>query len=133
MKKTTVYIVDGEGKRIAVEVTYEVAEAMAECRKAEWRNDAKEKYYRDKELGSLSDMDDQIACRGALGEDSERDLRNLGIRQVFRSLTARQNEIARLLYKGKMVKEVAEILGVTHQSVSDIKKAISKKLKEFLK
>jgi len=139
MKTEKVYIVDGEGNRITVEVSKEVAEAMQECRKAEWRNDSIEMYYRDKALGSLnalSDGDKEIAGPDGIESDdggSAERFRRDGIKAVLRSLTNRQKEVVRLLYKGKSVTEAARILGITHQSVGDIKKIISKKLEKFLK
>jgi len=138
MKTVTVYITDGDGKRIAVEVSREVAGAMAESRRAEWRNDAKERYYRDKEFGSLSrlgDSDKEITgTKTGIEDVNERAIeRRTGMRAVFKQLTDRQREVVSLLYKGKSVTEAAEILGVAKPTVCKIKKAISKKFQTFLK
>ncbi|MDR1093569.1 MAG: LuxR C-terminal-related transcriptional regulator [Clostridiales bacterium] len=52
---------------------------------------------------------------------------------VLKTFTARQIEVLKLLQNGKPVTEVGGILGVTKQSVSDVRKAIQKSLKDFYK
>ena len=135
---TKIYIKNGSGQKIVVEVTDEVAEQMTESRREEWRNNAKERYYRDAKLHELNEKDDEWGSDTDNPETmfvsayEQKELRAKMI-AVAKTLTARQLEVLRLLKKGKTCLEISEILGVSKQSVNDVRNAIKEKFKVFLK
>lgn len=142
---TKVYIRDANRQKIEIEVSEEVACAMKECRRQEWRNDAKERYYRGRTLSTLPD--NAIEFKQDKPERNlivsspeeltiaaeERTELQLGLSETLETLTARQKQVLSLLHKGHSVTEIATLLGVTKQSINDIRKAIQNKFKTFLK
>lgn len=142
---TKIYFKDANGQKIEIEVTGEVAKTMRECRREEWRNDAKERYYRERTLSTLTE--DAIEFRQdkpernlmvespeekLIAEEEKNELR-IGLNKRLETLTDRQRQVLSLLYKGLTVTEIAKQLNVTKQSVNDIKKAIQNKFESFLK
>lgn len=135
---TKIYFIDANGQKIAVSVTAEVAEADLESRRAIWRNDAKEGYYRAFSLDKLTDKkdccgDDSINPEKIYVDLFENSDSMLKLKKIIKTLTSRQQTVLRLLYKGHGVTEISKILSVKKQSVNDIRKSIQKKFKEFLK
>lgn len=140
-----IYFKDASGQKIEIEVSDEIAKTMQECRREEWRNDAKERYYRGRTLSTLTD--DAIEFRQNKTErnlmvespeekliaEEVRDELRVGLNQRLETLTERQKQVLSLLYKGLTITEIARKLNVTKQSANDIKKAIQNKFKEFLK
>jgi DNA-binding CsgD family transcriptional regulator len=135
---TTIYFKDKDGHKVAVEVTDEVAAADTETRRAEWRNEAKERYYRDAKLQDLNDKDGELACeefnpeRMTVAVEESRDLRT-GMKAVLKTLTPRQTQVLTLLKSGKTCLEISALLGVSKQSVNDVRNALKEKFKVFLK
>ena len=126
----TVYYIDTKGKKITVEVSEAVADAMCECRRLEWRIESRERYHR------LMSLD------GALGENigllekkmqHNEENTNSAFWHALKMLTKRQKQIVKMLTSGMSGAAIAANLGVSKQSINDIKKAIQKKLKVFLK
>lgn len=135
---TTIYFQDKDGRRIAVEVTEAVAVADIETRRAEWRNEAKERYYRNPKLQDLNDKDEELACeihnpeKILIAAEESTDLRTR-MQTVLKTLTSRQIQVLTLLKSDKTCLEISEILGISKQSVNDIRNAIKEKFKVFLK
>jgi DNA-binding NarL/FixJ family response regulator len=140
-----VYFKDASGQKIEIEVTDEVAKTMQECRREEWRNEAKERYYRGRTLSTLTD--DAIEFRQEKQERSlmvespeekliaeeERNVLRVELNKRLETLTKRQRQVLNLLCKGLTITEIAKQLNVTKQSVNDIRKAIQNKFEDFLK
>lgn len=140
-----IYIKNKEGQKIYIEVSEDVAIVMQECRRAEWRNEAKEKYYRGLALSALTD--DAIELKQSkpqrnlmVKSPEEQFLINekrmelyLGLKKKLDSLTGRQYQVLSLLYCGFKSSAVAKKLGVSRQSINDIKKSVQKKFLDFLK
>ena len=59
---TKIYLKNKKGNKVIV-VTDEVAIADLETRRAIWRNDAKEDYYREVSIDTLTDKDIRISIR----------------------------------------------------------------------
>lgn len=135
---TKIYIKNDKGQKIYIDVTNEVANADTECRRAEWRNDAKEKYYRDPKLHDLNDKDEELACeehnpeRKMIATEEQKELRVKMI-SALKSLTPEQLELVKLLKAGKRITEIASLLGVSKASVSQMRSRIQEKFKKFLK
>lgn len=142
---TKIYFKNVDGQKIAIEVTDEIAKTMQECRREEWRNESKERYYRGRTLSTLTD--DAIEFRQdkpernlmvespeekLIAEEEKNELR-IGLNKRLETLTDRQRQVLSLLYKGLTVTEIAKQLNVTKQSVNDIRKAIQNKFEDFLK
>ena len=141
---TNIYFKNQNGCRVTIEAGEKVAEAYTELRRAEWRNEAMERYYRGRTLDTLTDdaieywqdkperslivsspEDEYIAIE-------ERAERRKRIVIALSTLTERQAQVTKLLCKGKSITQIADILGVSKQSVNDIKQAIKNKIKDFL-
>jgi DNA-binding NarL/FixJ family response regulator len=135
----------GDGGKAFVEVTDEVANALAETRRAIWRNDAKERYYRGRTLDTLTD--DAIELRqenlernlvAASTEDEyiereEAEERQAKMAAVLKTLTPEQIKIIQMLQKGMTVGEIAKAEGVDHSAIAHRRQRIQKKFQEFLK
>jgi DNA-binding NarL/FixJ family response regulator len=127
------------GKRISVEVTDEAERAITETRRAIWRNESKERYYGAVSLDAAGDGDIRRAggCAAAspeaiyVAEEEAREMKK-EMGTVFKTLTTRQTEVLKFLVKGKSVTEIARVLGVAKQSVSDVRRAVQKKFERFL-
>ena len=135
---TTIYIKDGNGRKVTVEVEEAVAEQMTDCRRAEWRNEAKERYYRDPKMHNLNDHDEEYGSdeqnpetRHIAGE--ERRDRRAKMLAVLKTLTPKQLEIVKLLKSGMTVSEIARHLNKNQKTVYEAYESIQKKFKEFLK
>jgi len=134
---TTIYIKDASGQKIAVSVTEEVAAADLETRRAAWRNDSKERYYRNAKMSSLNDCDEEMGCdihnpEAMLIAADNKAERRLNMVAVLKALTERQLMVLKLLKQGKTKTQIASALGTTKQSVQDIHDAIKKKFKKLL-
>lgn len=142
---TKIYFRDSNDKKVEIEVCDKVAKTMRDCRREEWRNDAKERYYRGRTLSTLTD--DAIEFRQdkpernlmvnspeerLIAEEERKELR-IGLKKRLETLTERQKQIVSLLYKGFTITEIAKLLNVTKQSIYDIRKAIQNKFEDFLK
>lgn len=132
---TTIYIKQNEVK-ITIEVTEQVAETMKEARRAEWRNDAKEKYHN----SSLTDMestgklfgDKASSAEELMVEREERVEQNKKLRSGMDNLTPEQRKIIKMRFVERMeLTEIAEELGITYQAVQQRLKTILKKLKKL--
>ena len=135
---TTIYIIDADGKKLAVQVTDEVAAAECETRRAEWRNDSKEEYYRDKKLGNLNDHDEELACEQSNPEAmriaaEERAGLRAALTAALKTLTPEQIELVKMLKAGLSVNAIAAKLGVDKSAISHRRKRIQEKIKKFLK
>jgi DNA-binding NarL/FixJ family response regulator len=125
------------GEIKTVEVNSELEEAYKGLIRLEMRGNAKERYYRHEfSLDSMDESDEELGSDLANPEvvflgSCEKQEQLKREREFFRSLAARQMEVVRLLKQGKSSVEVAENLGITKQSVYDIKKSVQKKFKEF--
>jgi RNA polymerase sigma factor (sigma-70 family) len=135
---TKIYIKNDEGQRIYIEVTKEVANADTEFRRAEWRNDAKEKYYRDPKLHDLNDKDEELACeehnpeRKIIVAEEKKEFRAKMI-AALKSLTPEQLELVKFLKAGKTITQIATHFGVSKAAVSQMRNRIQEKFKKFLK
>lgn len=142
---TTIYIKDADGKKVAVQVTDEVAAADAETRRAEWRNEAKQRYYCGRTLDTLTD--DAIEYRQEKPEsrlmtaspedehiaaDERADLK-AALTAALKSLTPEQIELVKMLKSGISVNAIAAKLGVDKSAISHRRKRIQEKIKKFLK
>lgn len=135
---TTIYFKNRDGRRVAVEVTDEVAAADKETRRAAWRNETKERYYRDQELHDLNDHDEELACEQsdpevihiAVEEQAER---RTALLAALNELTSEQIELVKMLKSGMGVTEIAAQLGVDKSAISHRRKRIQEKIKKFLK
>lgn len=140
----TIYFIDHAGKRITQEVTDEVADAIIETRRAEWRNDAKERYYRGRTLSTLTD--DAIEYRQGRAESrlmaasceeeyiatEDKADKRAKLLIALESLTPTQKELVKLLKKGMSISEIARQWGKHHTTISEIRKAVQKKFEIFL-
>ena len=125
------------GNKVFAEVADEVESALTETRRAIWRNEAKERYYRGASLDAMTDKDKRVCGAASDPEEiciaaEERLEHRAKLAAALKSLTTRQAEVVKLLLKGKSVTGIAEFLGVTKQSVNDIRQAVQKKFKEFI-
>ncbi len=113
-----IYFKDASGQKIEIEVTDEVAKTMQECRREEWRNEAKERYYRGRTLSTLTD--DAIEFRQEKAERSlmvespeekliaeeERSVLRVELNKRLETLTKRQRQVLNLLCKGLTITEI---------------------------
>ena len=133
----TIYFKDGTGKKVYVKVSEEIAEAMQELRRSEWRNEAYERYYRGVSLSAMSDRDEQIEAAGTNPEDmlidgGEKRMLHRNLNVAMRSLTPMQAKVLSMLQKGIGVREIAKILDKDPTTIRDIRKAIQKKFEKYL-
>jgi DNA-directed RNA polymerase specialized sigma subunit len=142
---TTIYIKDARGLKVQVEVTDEQAAVMTECRREEWRNEAKERYYRGRTLSTLTD--DAVEFRQEKLERNlvvespedayiaaeEREDRAVRINAVIGTMTDEQKRLVKMLLSGQSVTEIAEALGVGKSAVSNMRIRLQKKFEGFLK
>jgi RNA polymerase sigma factor (sigma-70 family) len=135
---TTIYFKDGNGQKITVGVSEAVAEVYRECRRAEWRNDAKERYYRGVSLDMITDKDSRLEEEAANPERlyiaaEERAEQRERLKAVLKALTAEQLRLVRMLKSGITAAEIAGALNISKSAVSQRIDTIHKKFKEFLK
>lgn len=134
---TTIYFKDANGQKVSVEVTDEVAVADAEMRRAEWRNDAKERYYRDPKLSNLNDHDEELTAKDSNPEDKliayeDKLEMSAKLAAALKTLTPEQIELVKMLKAGMSVTEIAARLGVDKSAISHRRKRIQEKIKKFL-
>jgi DNA-binding NarL/FixJ family response regulator len=135
---TTIYIKNANGQRVLVEVTEEIAEAMTESRREEWRNNAKEQYYRQASLDGMTDKNAKVADSSdnpldAMVTREERADRSARICAALGSLTAEQKRLVQMLRRGKSETEIAEALSVNKSSVCRMRQRVQKIFLESLK
>jgi RNA polymerase sigma factor (sigma-70 family) len=135
---TTIYIKDARGLKVQVEVTDEQAAVMTECRREEWRNNAKEQYYRQASLDGMTDKNAEVADSSdnpldAMVAREERADRSARICAALGSLTAEQKRLIQMLKRGKSETEIAEALGVNKSSVCRMRQRVQKIFLESLK
>lgn len=131
-----VYVKDN-GLKVTVSVTDEQERAITETRRAIWRNDAKEKYYRAASLDAMTDSDKRTSCADLNPEAmyitaEERTERTATLNAALQSLTPEQLRLLKLLDKGLGIREIARLLGKDHQSIRDMRERIQKKFKKFM-
>ena len=135
---TEIYIKNAQGQKIVVEVSDDTAKVMLECRRAEWRNNAKEEYYRNPILNDLNDKDEELGCelynpeRMMLAAEKKAEQQAIIIK-VLKSLTPEQLNLVKLLKKGKSITEIAKLWGVSKASVSQMRYRIKEKFIKTLK
>ena len=133
-----VFYRDTNGRKVSVFVTDEVATAMRDVRREEWRSDAKA-HYHNVSLQSLEEAGYQIAdnspdCLESLILREESADKHRRLKQALSMLTPSQKKIVYYLYvKNLSLKEIAAKLGITYQAVQDRRKKILEKLKKFFK
>ncbi|MCL2797710.1 MAG: hypothetical protein FWD58_06625 [Firmicutes bacterium] len=128
--------IKNDGIKETVAVSDELAEAMAEMRRAWWRIESTERYYREASIDAMPDCDERIISEKfnpeammVAAEDKQK--RQTKLSAAYNALTARQKQVVKLLI-GKSVTETAALLGVSKQSISDIRTAVQKKFEVFL-
>lgn len=133
-----VFYRDTNGRKVSVFVTDEVATAMRDVRREEWRSNAKA-HYHNVSLQSLEEAGYQIAdnspdCLESLIFREEHADKHRRLKQALSTLTPSQRKIVYYLYvKNLSLKEIAAKLGITYQAVQDRRKKILEKLKKFFK
>ena len=135
--KCSIYMVDANGKKVNVTVSDEVAVAEAETRRAEWRNDAKEEYYRDKKRHSLNDKDEESGSNlhnpeAMLIAAEDKIDRQSKMLAALKMLTPKQSQLVKMLKAGMNVTDIADKLKISKAAVSKMKKAIQEIFKSFL-
>lgn len=131
-----VFFRDTNGRKVSVFVTDEVATAMRDVRREEWRSDAKA-HYHNVSLQSLEEAGYQLTdaspdCLESIIAHEERVDKHRRLKQALSTLTPSQRKIVYYLYvKNLSLKEIAEKLGITYQAVQDRRKKILEKLKKF--
>jgi RNA polymerase sigma factor (sigma-70 family) len=135
---TTIKYFDGT-KTIEVEVTEQTAAGYREIQREGWRLDKRAE--RHQAAISLTQMEDENGYQLAdtapdplevICEKEDQDERREKINAAIGRLTDKQKKVLQLLYSGKSVTEVAELLGIKKQSVIDFRKGIQKKFQEIL-
>lgn len=134
----TIYQKDNYGNRTAFEVSDDIADTLAKTRRAIWRNDAKERYYRAASLDGMTDYDKRTSCQAVNPEDiyiaaeQQSELREKLI-AALKLLTPEQARLVGLLQKSLGIREIARLLGKSHVTVLEMRKAIQKKVERFLR
>ena len=134
---TTIYIKDADGRKIAVKVKSAVAIADVETRRAAWRNEAKELYYRDPKFQDLNDKDEELTCEIYNPElvmiaAEERAERRAKLSAALKSLTPEQIALLNMLKKGMSIAEIAAKLNVDKSAISHRRKRIQEKIAKIL-
>lgn len=135
---TIIYFKDANGQKVSVEVTEEVASAYTETRRAEWRNDAKEEYYRDKKSGNLNNHDEELTAKDSdpserLIADEDKLDQRAKLSAALKALSPAQISLVRMLKSGMSVTLIASKLGVGKTAVSNMRVRIQEKIKKYLK
>ncbi|MCL2369695.1 MAG: hypothetical protein FWC80_00465 [Firmicutes bacterium] len=133
----TIYFFDHESKRVTQEVSDEVADVIAEARRAEWRNEAKERYYRHIKLNKLNDRDEEIGSSEfdpeyLLVQSEEHNELRAKLKTALQSLTPEQRQLVIMLKNGISVTDIATKLGVDKSAISHMRKRIQEKIKKYL-
>ena len=127
---------DTNGRKVSVLVTDEVATAMREARRVEWRTDAKA-HYHNVSLQSLEEAGYQLAdtspdCLESLIMREERADKHRRLKQALSTLTPSQKQLVFLLYvKNVSIKDIAKKFDTTYQAIQNRRKKILEKLKKF--
>ncbi len=128
-KMTKVYIKQN-GTKVVVEVSEQMANDMKELRRAEWRQEAKAKYY----CKSINE-DYLVAPNGSaedqhILEETKKEEQALLIK-ALKTLSESQKEIVQKRFvKGMELQEIADEYGITKQAVFNRLQKILKKLKK---
>lgn len=134
---TIIYFKDADGQKVSVEVTDEVAAVDLDTRRTAWRNDAKEKYYRDKKSGNLNDHDEELTAKDSdpsekLIADEDRLDQRAKLSAALKTLSPAQIDLVRMLKSGMSVTAIADKLDIDKSAVSHRRKRIQEKIKKFL-
>lgn len=131
-----VFYRDTNGRKVSVFVTDEVAKAMQDARREEWRTDAKA-HYHNVSLQSLEEAGYQLAdtspdCLESLILREDKADKHKRLKQALSTLTPSQKRLVYLLYvKCLSIKEIAEKFDTTYQAIQNRRKKILEKLKKF--
>lgn len=134
-----VYFRDAKGCKIFTEVSNEVAEAMTEHRRAEWRGDANAKNHNVSlqalEEAGVSLRDNTTNPLYILIEQEEAQEHADKLRKLKTGLSAlprQQRLLLRELYiENKTLKEIAQRTSVSYQAVQNRLKKILEKLRKY--
>lgn len=134
-----IYFRNGNGERVTVEVTDEVAKTYREELRKEWRSDAYEGYH-STSLDEITDAGHDFADEREnveesyiMREDEKEQAEKLSrLAAALVSLSPEQRDLVEKIYfRGKSQDEVAAQEGVTKQAISDRMKRIYVRLKKF--
>lgn len=134
-----VYIRDAKGCKVYLQVSDDIAEAMQEYRRAEWRGDANIKNHTVslealEEVGFLlpDNTTNPLEILLEKERNSERDNRHQKLKAAIKILLPEQRQLIHLLYvKELSLKEIAAKMRITYQAVQDRRNKILRKLKKF--
>jgi len=132
------YFKDHNGTKVNIEVADDIAYALEVLRRAEWRNDAMEKYYRENRLSGYNDKDAELGSNQfnpeviLLEREYQTELRH-NLAMVFKSLTKEQIRLVTMLNNGISITKISDKLCVGKSAVSHMRKRIQEKIKKFLK
>lgn len=129
---------NADGLYREIEVTDRVENALTETRRAIWRNNAQERYYRKASLDAMSDHDERTSCTDASPEEiyiaaEEQAKLRTKLAAALKSLTPEQLKLVKLLKKGMGIREIARVLGKHHSTIEEMRKAVQKKFEKFLR
>ena len=134
-----IYFINAHGKKVAIEVSEEIAKQYRESLREEWRGDAYEKYYT-KSLDGIIEAgrdfeDDQTDIEEIiLNSEAERikNTRLENLHNALNSLLPEQKELISKIYFGGLTqREIAEQEGVDESAISKRMERIYKRLKKF--
>jgi DNA-binding NarL/FixJ family response regulator len=130
-----VYIKENS-KKVFVDVTEEQETVITETRRAIWRNESQERYYRAASLDAMTDSDMRTSSMAANPETiyiaaEEARERKAKLAAALKTLTPEQTRLVRLLMKGLSGSEIARMLGKDKRSVSDMKIRVQEKIKKY--
>ncbi len=137
---TKIYFIDGDGKKVSIEVSDEIAQQYKESMREEWRNDAYEKYY-SKSLDGIIEAghdfeDTQMNTEEQFIErekSRERQAMLKKLKTVLPCLTDLQRQTLHKLFVLNMSQaEVAREEGVAQQVVNKRVARIYAQTKKFL-
>jgi len=132
----TIKYFDGE-KHIEIEVAEEFAESYREICREERRIDKREKRHSAVSLEQLEEhgceiVDPQSDPLETMIERKRGEELRKKIKGAWSAFTAEQKNLVRLLRQGMGIREIARKLGKSHTTVLEMKKAIKKKMENFL-
>jgi ATP/maltotriose-dependent transcriptional regulator MalT len=130
MKKVLYKFVNGEIN--TVEVTDDIAEVCKGFDREEERQRKSRNRHCKYCLDIMNDKDTELGVLDECDYDSKNDYAK-PIQSAFLGLTNRQLEVAILLMAGKTYTEISKILGVSQQTINDIKLSIKGKFEKFFK
>lgn len=134
-----VYFRDAKGCKVHLQVSDDIAEAMQEYRRAEWRGDANAKNHT-VSLEALEKagfmLPDNTANPLELLLERERNSERYNhyrqLKAAIKTLLPEQRRLIYLLYvKGLSLKEIAAKMKITYQAVQDRRNKILRKLNKF--